>query len=144
MRTQIIQWMYFVLMQERNISESHVKLYVSPTARSLPAEPRQRPHQISLVDNTTKCNNGGATTLPHHRGCRRPRCATRQRRGPQSGASHVLARHQGGEDDAAPKKEIDLKALNDAMKNLGAAQSQKTPSSAAARKVDQADVALLV
>ncbi|KAK0258408.1 hypothetical protein B0A54_05961 [Friedmanniomyces endolithicus] len=59
---------------------------------------------------------------------------------------------KGGEDDVAPKKEMDLKALNDAMKNLGAAQGQKTPSSAAARKeeapkklvkVDQADVALL-
>ncbi|KAK1048638.1 hypothetical protein LTR74_017483 [Friedmanniomyces endolithicus] len=60
---------------------------------------------------------------------------------------------KGGEDDAAPKKEMDLKALNDAMKNLGAAQGQKTLSpGAAARKeeapkklvkVDQADVALL-
>ncbi|KAK0309610.1 hypothetical protein LTR82_015098 [Friedmanniomyces endolithicus] len=59
---------------------------------------------------------------------------------------------KGGEDDVAPKKEMDLKALNDAMKNLGAAQGHKTPSSAAARKeeapkklvkVDQADVALL-
>ncbi|KAK0357322.1 hypothetical protein LTR91_004362 [Friedmanniomyces endolithicus] len=60
---------------------------------------------------------------------------------------------KGGEDDVAPKKEMDLKALNDAMKNLGAAQGQKTPSSGAAArkeeapkklvKVDQADVALL-
>ena len=58
-----------------------------------------------------------------------------------------------GEETAAPKKEIDLKALNDAMKNLGAAQESKTPAAAAAKKeeaakklvkVDQADVALLV
>ncbi|KAK0938314.1 hypothetical protein LTR29_010071 [Friedmanniomyces endolithicus] len=60
---------------------------------------------------------------------------------------------KGGEDDVAPKKEMDLKALNDAMKNLGTAQGQTTPSSGAAArkeeapkklvKVDQADVALL-
>ncbi|KAK3071058.1 hypothetical protein LTR53_009344 [Teratosphaeriaceae sp. CCFEE 6253] len=57
-----------------------------------------------------------------------------------------------GEDDAAPKKEMDLKALNDAMKNLGVAQDQQTPSAAAKKqeapkkliKVDQADVGLLV
>ncbi|KAK4951204.1 hypothetical protein LTR10_010177 [Elasticomyces elasticus] len=55
-----------------------------------------------------------------------------------------------GEDDAAPK-EMDLKALNDAMKNLGASQEQNTSSLTAAKKeepkklikVDQADVALL-
>lgn len=57
------------------------------------------------------------------------------------------------DEDAAPKKEIDLKALNDAMKNLGAAQEQKAPGAAGAKKeeapkklvkVDQADVTLLV
>ena len=54
----------------------------------------------------------------------------------------------------APKKEVDLKALNDAMKNLGVAQEQKSSSASATKKteaakkplikVDQADVALLV
>ncbi|KAK4552235.1 hypothetical protein LTR86_010589 [Recurvomyces mirabilis] len=54
----------------------------------------------------------------------------------------------------APKKEVDLKALNDAMKNLGVAQEQKSSSAGAAKKteaakkplvkVDQVDVALLV
>jgi hypothetical protein len=56
-----------------------------------------------------------------------------------------------GNDEDAPKKEIDLKALNDAMKNLGAADP-KAPSVAAKKeegpkkliKVDQADVTLLV
>jgi len=61
---------------------------------------------------------------------------------------------QKSDEDAAPKKEIDLKALNDAMKTLGVAQEHKTPAAnaeAAKReapkkmiKVDQSDVALLV
>lgn len=61
---------------------------------------------------------------------------------------------KGPDDDAAPKKEIDMKALNDAMKNLGAAQEPKGQTAAAKReqetpkkplvKVDQGDVALLV
>lgn len=56
-----------------------------------------------------------------------------------------------GEEDAAPKKEIDLKALNDAMKNLGVASEQKKPDTVKKEgapkkliKVDQADVTLLV
>lgn len=58
-----------------------------------------------------------------------------------------------GEDEAAPKKEIDLKALNDAMKNLGVVQQSPTTAATPVKKeeapkklvkVDQADVALLV
>ncbi|EMC94856.1 hypothetical protein BAUCODRAFT_73494 [Baudoinia panamericana UAMH 10762] len=57
-----------------------------------------------------------------------------------------------GDEDAAPKKEIDLKALNDAMKNLGVGQESKASTAAAKKedapkklvKVDQADVTLLV
>lgn len=59
------------------------------------------------------------------------------------------------DEDAAPKKEIDLKALNDAMKNLGgASQEQKAGAGAVGAKkeeapkklvkVDQADVTLMV
>lgn len=57
------------------------------------------------------------------------------------------------DEDAAPKKEIDLKALNDAMKTLGVAQEKKTPAALATKKeeapkklvkVDQTDVTLLV
>jgi len=60
------------------------------------------------------------------------------------------------DEDSGPKKEIDIKALNDAMKNLGGAQGQnKIAGGVAAKneeeeapkklvKVDQADVALLV
>jgi len=58
------------------------------------------------------------------------------------------------DEDAAPKKELDIKALNDAMKNLGAAQGEGKSAVAAGTKkdeapkklvkVDQADVALLV
>ena len=57
------------------------------------------------------------------------------------------------DEDAAPKKEIDLKALSDAMKNLGE-QTQKAPGAAAGGKkdevakkvvkVDAGDVTLLV
>ena len=56
-----------------------------------------------------------------------------------------------GEEDVTPKKEIDLKALNDAMRNLGVASEQKKPEAVKKEeapkkliKVDQADVALLV
>jgi len=58
------------------------------------------------------------------------------------------------DEDAAPKKEIDVKALNAAMKSLGGGQEKKAGGAAAAKKeqeapkkvvkVDQADVALLV
>ena len=58
------------------------------------------------------------------------------------------------DEDAAPKKELDIKSLNDAMKNLGAAQGEgKSAVTAGTKKeeapkklvkVDQADVALLV
>ncbi|KXL42369.1 hypothetical protein M433DRAFT_66072 [Acidomyces richmondensis BFW] len=61
---------------------------------------------------------------------------------------------QKPDEDAAPKKEIDLKALNNAMKTLGVSQEQKTSGTnmTAAKKeapkkmikVDQSDVALLV
>ncbi|KAK5123286.1 hypothetical protein LTR85_002716 [Meristemomyces frigidus] len=56
------------------------------------------------------------------------------------------------DEDAAPKKEMDMKALNDAMKNLGAAQEPKASATAGSKKeeapkklvkVDQADVTLL-
>jgi len=57
---------------------------------------------------------------------------------------------QKGDDDATSKKEIDLKALNDAMKNLGVATEQKKSEAVKKDeapkkliKVDQADVALL-
>ena len=55
--------------------------------------------------------------------------------------------------DAAPKKEVDIKALNDAMKMLGAGEEQKKPEKAKSAKeeapkpllkVDGGDVALLV
>jgi len=58
------------------------------------------------------------------------------------------------EEDGAPKKELDIKALNDAMKNLGVAQDQSKSAAAAGTKkeetpkklvkVDPADVTLLV
>ena len=59
---------------------------------------------------------------------------------------------KGDEDTAAPKKEVDLKALNDAMKNLGVGPEQKKADTVKKEeapkkslvKVDQADVALLV
>jgi hypothetical protein len=61
---------------------------------------------------------------------------------------------RGDADSAVPKKDVDLKALNDAMKSLGVDQeSKKKPATSAAKKeeepkklmkVDQADVALLV
>lgn len=58
-----------------------------------------------------------------------------------------------GDEDAAPKKEMDMKALNDAMKNLGVGQEQEKEKAQAVKKVetpkplvkvDQADVTLLV
>lgn len=60
---------------------------------------------------------------------------------------------KGDEDTAQPKKEVDLKALNDAMKNLGVGQEEKKKTQAVKKdegppkplvKVDQADVTLLV
>lgn len=55
------------------------------------------------------------------------------------------------DNDAAPKKEVDIKALNDAMKMLGAGEEQKKPERVKKEeapkpliKVDPADVALLV
>lgn len=58
---------------------------------------------------------------------------------------------KGDDDTAAPKKEVDLKALNDAMKHLGVGQEQKTKPTEVKKeepkkvvKVDQADVTLLV
>ena len=62
---------------------------------------------------------------------------------------------RGDNDSSAPKKEVDLKALNDAMKNLGASNESKKPAAGAAKKekeeetkklvkVDAGDVALLV
>ncbi|KAK5136261.1 hypothetical protein LTR08_003868 [Meristemomyces frigidus] len=57
------------------------------------------------------------------------------------------------DEDAAPKKDVDLKALSDAMKNLGAAQQHEAPGAAGAKKgeapkkvvvkVDAGDVAVL-
>ena len=58
-----------------------------------------------------------------------------------------------GEDDAAPpKKEVDLKALGEAMKNLEFSQAPKKPTGTVKKeeppkkliKVDTADIALLV
>lgn len=57
-----------------------------------------------------------------------------------------------GDEDAGPKKEMDIKALNDAMKNLGvqeegkpqAADVKKVEAPKPLLKVDQADVTLLV
>ncbi len=58
---------------------------------------------------------------------------------------------RGEEEPVQPKKEVDLKALNDAMKHLGVAQQQEKPLAVKKEeapklliKVDQADVALLV
>lgn len=58
---------------------------------------------------------------------------------------------RGEEEPTQPKKEVDLKALNDAMKNLGVGQETEKPQAAKKEeapkplvKVDQADVALLV
>ena len=61
---------------------------------------------------------------------------------------------RGEEEPAQPKKEVDLKALNDAIKNLGVAPQQQQEKPLAKKKeeeapkvlikVDQADVALLV
>lgn len=60
------------------------------------------------------------------------------------------------EDTSAPKKEVDLKALNDAMKNLGVGTAQNKADDAGGRqlggpaprkllvKVEPADVTLLV
>lgn len=56
-----------------------------------------------------------------------------------------------GDEDAQPKKEMDVKALNDAMKNLGVGQKEEKPQAVKKEeapkplvKVDQADVTLLV
>ena len=56
-----------------------------------------------------------------------------------------------GDEDTQPKKEMDLKALNDAMKNLSVGQEQEKPQAVKKVeapkpliKVDQADVTLLV
>jgi hypothetical protein len=56
------------------------------------------------------------------------------------------------DDSAVPKKEVDLKALNDAITKLGGIEEHKKPEKAKkeegppkpAVKVDQADVTLLV
>lgn len=59
-----------------------------------------------------------------------------------------------GDDNAAPEKEVDLKALDEAMKNLDFSRSSKKPTAAKKEKdseapkplvkVNPADVALLV
>jgi len=58
---------------------------------------------------------------------------------------------RGSDEDAQPKKEMDLKALNDAMKNLGVGQEKEKPKTVKKEdapkpllKVDQADVAFIV
>lgn len=58
---------------------------------------------------------------------------------------------RGSDEDAQPKKEMDLKALNDAMKNLGVGQEKEKPKTVKKGdapkpllKVDQADVAFIV
>lgn len=71
-------------------------------------------------------------------------------------AMSSLEARGGDEDKAEPKKEVDLKALNEAMNNLGflgkEGEQQKTQTAVKKKeepkkplvKVDQADVALLV
>ena len=69
-------------------------------------------------------------------------------------AAKALSSLDAKPDDDAPsgKKEVDMKALDDALKNLGVGGEQKKASGPAKKeeapkplvKVDQADVALLV